>query len=151
MPLDLTSIENGNWFYQQVPKEEIFTLHLDKDKVTYYYTYPLKVRLSQVLNINLFWYSGFCFSYFKVAMDNDPKFKAEVIKRFSKHRSPVFMGGGTTSKSQRKCTYFYTYLCGRDELAWGSLFTNLPPSEDYWLIRCYAVKDGQTLSIPVMS
>ena len=150
LPLDLTSIENGYWFYQQVPKEEIFKCHLDKEKVTYYYTYPLKVRLNQVLNLNLFWYSWFSFKCFEFAMANDPKFKAEVIKRFSKHRIPVFMGGGATSRSERKCTYFYTYLCGRDDLAWRYLWNNLDPYDDYWLIRCYAVKDGQTLSIPMM-
>lgn len=149
LPLDLTNIENGNWFYQYVPNEEIFTLHLDKEKVTYYYTYPLKVRLSRVFNIGLFWYSQFCFRCFEFAMENDPKFKAEVIKRFDEHRIEVFVGGGVRSNFQRECTYFLPYHCTKDEVVFGSMFTNKTPYDDYWLIRCYAVKDGQTRSIPL--
>ena len=149
MPLSLTYIENGNWFYRKVPKEEIFTWHNDMEKVTYYYTYPLKVRLSQVYNFNLVWYSWFCFSFFRVAMDIDPKFKAEVIKRFSKHDIPVFVGGGAGSDPRGVWTYFYTYDCWKDEFAWRSIWNNLPPYDEYWLIRCYAVRDGQTHSIPL--
>ena len=66
--LGLGAIKNGNWFYQQVPKEEIFTWHSDKEKMTYYYTYPLKVRLNRVYDMNLVWYSEFCFVCFKIAM-----------------------------------------------------------------------------------
>ena len=29
--------------------------------------------------------------------------------------------------------------------------SNLTPYDDYWLLRCYAVKDGQTHSIPLMN
>ncbi len=152
--LGLGAIENGNWFYQQVPKEEIFTWHSDKEKMTYYYTYPLKVRLSRVYDMNLVWYSEFCFVCFKIAMDNDPKFKAEVIKRLSKHRIEIFVGGGPISYPGGILTYFYSYLCGRDEFVWGSMWSmrnNLPPSGDYWLLRGYAVKDGETISIPLMN
>ena len=39
----------------------------------------------------------------------------------------------------------------KDELVWGSSFTNLTPYDDYWLLRSYAVKDGQTHSIPLMN
>ena len=150
--LPLTAIENGYWFYQPVPKEEIFTWHDDKEKVTYYYTYPLKVRLNKVYNYNEVWYSQFPFSFFRVAMEKDPKFKAEVIKRFSEHRIPVFAGGGPRSYPGGVWTYFYTYkYCWKDEVVWGSWLTNLPPSDDYWLLRSYAVRDGQTLSIPLMN
>ena len=152
LPLDLTSIENGYWFYQPVPKEEIFTWHNDKEKATYYYTYPLKVRLSRVYDMNSVWYSPVCFAWFRIAMDNDPKFKAEVIKRFNEHQIPVFVGGGPRSYPGGVWTYFYTYkYCWKDEVVWGSWLTNLPPSGDYWLIRCYAVKDGETVSIPLMN
>lgn len=150
LPLLLTDIENGYWFYQPVPKEEIFTWHDDKEKVTYYYTYPLKVRLSRVYDMNSVWYSQFCFGFFRVAMEKDPKFKAEVIKRFDEHHIPVFVGGGPRSYPGGVWTYFYTYkYCWKDEVVWGSWLTNLPPSDDYWLIRCYAVRDGQTISIPL--
>ena len=152
LPLLLTDIENGYWFYQYVPKEEIFTWHNDKEKVTYYYTYPLKVRLNQVANFNYVRYSQFCFFCFRIAMDNDPKFKAEVIKRFNEHQIPVFMGGGATSRSERTWTYFYTYkYCWKDEVVWGSMWNNLDPYDDYWLLRSYAVKDGETVSIPLMN
>ena len=150
-PLTLTDIENGNWFYQQVPKEEIFTWHSDKEKMTYYYTYPLKVRLNRVYDMNLVWYSEFCFVCFKIAMEKDPKFKAEVIKRLSKHRNEIFVGGGPILYPGGIRTYFYSYLCGRDEFVWGYMFNNLPPSGDYWLLRSYAVKDGETISIPLMN
>ncbi|OYP44477.1 hypothetical protein CIK96_11380 [Prevotella sp. P4-98] len=150
-PLTLTDIENGNWFYRKVPKEEIFTWHDDKEKLTIYYTYPLKVRLNKVYNYKEVWYSPFCYVCFRIAMDNDPKFKAEVIKRLSKPRIEVFVGGGPISYPGGIRTTFYSYLCGRDELVWGRLINNLPPSGDYWLIRCYAVKDGETVSIPLMN
>ena len=150
-PLDLTNIENGNWFYQQVPKEEIFTLHLDKEKVTYYYTYPLKVRLNQVYDVHSVWYSPFCFVCFRIAMDNDPKFKAEVIKRFNEHHIPVFVEGGPSYSGGIR-TSFYTYdYCWKDEVVWGSMWNNLDPYDDYWLLRSYAVKDGETVSILLMN
>ena len=104
--------------------------------------------------MNLVWYSEFCFVCFKIAMDNDPKFKAEVIKRLSKHRIEIFVGGGPISYPGGILTYFYSYLCGRDEFVWGSMWSmrnNLPPSGDYWLLRGYAVKDGETISIPLMN
>ncbi|MCF2564114.1 hypothetical protein I6E12_08315 [Prevotella brevis] len=151
LPLDLTSIENGYWFYQYVPKEEIFTWHDDKEKVTYYYTYPLKVRLNKVYNYKEVWYSPFCYVCFRIAMDNDPKFKAEVIKRLSKPRIEIFVGGGPILYPGGIRTTFYSYLCGRDEFVWGYMFNNLPPSGDYWLLRSYAVKDGETVSIPLMN
>ena len=134
-----------------MPKEEIFTWHNDKEKVTYYYTYPLKVRLNQVANFNYVWYSQFCFFCFNIAMENDPKFKAEVIKRFSEHRIPVFAGGGPISYPGGIRTYFYFYDCWKDEFAWRSMWNNLDPYDDYWLLRSYAVKDGETVSIPLMN
>lgn len=147
--LGLGAIENGNWFYQQVPKEEIFTWHSDKEKMTYYYTYPLKVRLSRVYDMNLVWYSEFCFVCFKIAMDNDPKFKAEVIKRFKEHQTEIFMGGGLRPNHKSACTYFKPYHFKNDELVWGSPINNLTPYGDYWLFRSYPVKDGHPVSFLV--
>ena len=147
--LGLGAIKNGNWFYQQVPKEEIFTWHSDKEKMTYYYTYPLKVRLNRVYDMNLVWYSEFCFVCFKIAMEKDPKFKAEVIKRFKEHQTEIFMGGGLRPNHKSACTYFKPYHFKNDELVWGSPINNLTPYGDYWLFRSYPVKDGHPVSFLV--
>ena len=82
-------------------------------------------------------------------MANDPKFKAEVIKRFKEHQTEIFMGGGLQPNLKSTCTYFKPYHFKNDELVWGSLITNRTPYDDCWLIRSYPVKDGQPESFLV--
>ena len=148
-PLTLTDIENGNWFYRKVPKEEIFTWHDDKEKLTIYYTYPLRVHLYEVTNVNYNYYSCHCYCCFNLAMENDPKFKAEVIKRFKEYQTEIFMGGGLRPNHKSACTYFKPYHFKNDELVWGSPINNLTPYGDYWLFRSYPVKDGHPVSFLV--
>ena len=82
-------------------------------------------------------------------MENDPKFKAEVIKRFKEHQTEIFMGGGLRPNHKSACTYFKPYHFKNDELVWGSPINNLTPYDDYWLFRSYPVKDGHPVSFLV--
>lgn len=146
--LYLTQIENGSWFYRNVPKEEIFSLHDASLKRTYYYTYPLKVHFGNIMNVGFDCIAidgWICYSY---GMDHDPSFKAEVIKRFKEHQTEIFIAGGYYQRLQVNSTSFYSYHFDGDELIYDRIILNRNPNDDCWLVRGYIVKDGENFSIP---
>ena len=147
-PLYLTQIENGEWFYQRVPKEEIFSLHDASRKVTYYYTYPLREHFYEIMNVSCDFMAPDGWACFDYGMDNDPDFKSEVIKMFKEHQTELFLAGGYYPSLNISRTFFHPYHFNGDELIYDNFIENRTPYDDCWLLRGYIVKDGQEYSIP---